>query len=436
MKLTIEKVIYGGQGLARIPQEEIPHGGKRVFVPFTLPGEVVEATVREQHRGYCVASAQRIEQASEFRASPPCPWFGQCGGCQLQHSVSSYQVELKREMLAESLTRAGIPDLPQIEVLTADPWGYRNRIRLHMQTGADFVIGYRQAKSHRITSITRCAIAAGLLENCIAALIALGQDGLVPPFGEEVELFANDNDSELLLTLWTHRQSSFDHNSCTKFFTLFQKKIPALTGAIVLPAENEGEKTLRPLLHWGKPSLTYRVAGRPYAVSLGSFFQVNRTLVDRFASAVMGVPGGQTAWDLYAGVGLFSLALTERFQQVTAVESSPSACKDLRKNLQGTHATAVSSTTLEFLRQQAAPRRSLEPDLILVDPPRAGAGTEACKLMARCNPRRIVYVSCDPATLGRDLATLIQSGYRLHRLQLVDMFPQTHHVETIAELTR
>lgn len=135
----------------------------------------------------------------------------------------------------------------------------------------------------------------------------------------------------------------------------------------------------------------------------------------------------------------FSLALTERFQRVVAVESSPLACKDLRMNLQNTNAGPITSTTLRFLQQavqQITQRQEAAPDLILLDPPRAGAGVDACNLLARCNPRRIVYVSCDPATLGRDLAALIQSGYRLHRLQLVDMFPQTHHLETIATLHR
>ena len=177
------------------------------------------------------------------------------------------------------------------------------------------------------------------------------------------------------------------------------------------------------------------MAGREYTVSLGSFFQVNCTLLDTFVAAVVGDESGHCAWDLYAGVGLFSLALTQRFERVVAVESSPSACKDLRKNLLGTNAQTVSSTTLHFL-QQAMKRGKDAPDLILLDPPRAGVGVEACDLLARCNARRIVYVSCDPATLGRDLAALVQSGYRLQRLQLVDMFSQTHHLETIATLQR
>ena len=185
----------------------------------------------------------------------------------------------------------------------------------------------------------------------------------------------------------------------------------------------------------GNQSVNYRVAGREYTVSAGSFFQVNCTLLDKFVAAVIGEESGAFAWDLYAGVGLFSVALAESFQRVIAVESSAAACKDLRHNLRGTRAEYVQASTMNFLRQSISLKQDV-PDLILLDPPRAGAGVDAAKMLADLGPHRIIYVSCDPATLGRDLAALIQSGYRLLRLQLVDMFPQTYHMETIATLQR
>ncbi|MEO6965024.1 MAG: TRAM domain-containing protein, partial [Acidobacteriaceae bacterium] len=141
MKLTIEKVVYGGQGLARIPADSGDRGGMSVFVPFTLPGEVVDVEITQQHRGYCIGEVREIVTASEFRVHPPCPWFGTCGGCQLQHSVYAYQVQLKQEMLLESLTRAGLRDLPPVALLTSEPWGYRNRVRLQVQARPEFSIG-------------------------------------------------------------------------------------------------------------------------------------------------------------------------------------------------------------------------------------------------------------------------------------------------------
>ncbi len=439
MKLTIEKVVYGGQGLARIPAEAGPLSGMRVFVPFTLPAEIVEADIIEEHRGYCVGEARQIERASEFRTAPPCPFFGTCGGCQLQHGVYHYQAELKREMLVESLTRAGLRELPEITSLTGTPLEYRNRVRLQVRTQPEFAVGYRQAKSHRMTAIDRCPIAAPALERCIAAVRALGLQNTAPLDLQEMEIFTNHDQSELLLTLWTVGRERFEENPYVEFFTKLRQEIPQLTGAAVLAAGTDRAHGARPLLQWGRPNLQYRVAGRDYTVGLESFFQINASLLDAFAGSVVDGESGDCAWDLYAGVGLFSLAIAERFLRVVAVESSPSSGKDLRKNLQGTSATTAISTTLEFLQQavrQIRQRRESPPDLVLLDPPRAGAGVEACRLLAECSPRSIVYVSCDPATLGRDLAALIQSGYRLHRLQLVDMFPQTGHLETIAKLKR
>lgn len=443
MKLLIEKVIVGGQGLARMPEGSGKHSGMRVFVPFTLPGEVIDAAFTEEHKDHCVGEARQIEHASEFRVDAPCPWFGVCGGCQLQHSSYIYQVDLKRAILAESLTRAGIRDLPQISVLTGEPFGYRNRIRLQVQAGSPFAIGYRKAKSHVLTAIEHCMISAPVLDQCIAALRRLGASGLIPAGTAELELFTNHDQSELLLAAWNAHSDSSQQPAYTALFEQLKEEIASLAGAVVLPTEHRKGNAPQRLLHWRKESLRYSVAGRKYTVSNGSFFQVNATLLDRFVEEVTRQPEdlerSVTAWDLYAGVGLFSLALAERFDRVRAVESSPSALKDLGENLRNTSTPFVNSTTLRFLEhavEQITQRREPAPDLVVLDPPRAGAGVEACKLLARCNPRRIVYVSCDPATLGRDLTALIQSGYHLQELKLVDMFPQTHHLETIATLYR
>lgn len=438
MKLTIEKVIYGGQGLARMPVEDSVQGGLSVFVPFTLPGEIVEAEITQEHRGYSMADARQIVEASEFRATPPCPWFTTCGGCQMQHAAYSYQVELKLEMLRETLTRAGLRgdrDLPEITALTGEALRYRNRIRLQMQTRPEFSVGYRQGKSHRMTAIEGCPIAAPLLERCISVVRSLGAEGIVPMDAQEIELFTNHDQSELLVTIWARPQAGKREKAYQLFFESLQGEIPQLVGAQTLAAENGKVRSPRAPLQWGRQSVNYRVAGFEYRVSAASFFQVNCTLIDKFVAAVTDEHTGGLAWDLYAGVGLFSAALTERFQQVVAVESSAAACKDLRHNLRGTRAEYVQASTLNFLRQ-AMERRQPAPDLILLDPPRAGAGVEAAKLLAAVGSQRIVYVSCDPATLGRDLSALIQSGYRLLRLQLVDMFPQTYHMETIATLQR
>jgi 23S rRNA (uracil1939-C5)-methyltransferase len=435
MKLKIEKVIYGGQGLARMPAEDAASGGLSVFVPLTLPGETVEAEITQEHRGYSVAAARQILDSSEFRVTAPCPWFATCGGCQLQHGAYLYQVELKRQMLQESLTRGGVHDLPQISALSGEPLRYRNRIRLRMQTRPEFSIGYRQAKSHRMTAIEGCPIAAPLLERCLVVVRALGMGGVVPVDAQEIELFTNQDQSELFVTAWARPHAGKREKAYQLFFENFQRDIPQLAGGQMMVTDEGKIRTPRAPLQWGRQTLNYRVSGRNYAVSAGSFFQVNFTLLDNFVDAVIGDESGDLAWDLYAGVGLFSVPLAERFQRVIAVESSAAACKDLRHNLRGTRAEYAQASTMNFLRQAILLKQQV-PDLVLLDPPRAGAGVEAAQLLADLAPRRIVYVSCDPATLGRDLAALIQSGYRLLRLQLVDMFPQTYHMETITTLQR
>lgn len=435
MKLTIEKVIYGGQGLARIPADSDARGGMSVFVPFTLPGEVVETEITQQRRGYCVGDAQQIVQASEFRADPPCPWFETCGGCHMQHGVYGYQVELKREMLLESLRRAGVRDLPDVSLLVGESFGYRNRIRLQVQTQPEFSIGYRQAKSHRMTVIDHCPIAAPLLEQCIGVLHSLGSRRGMPADAQEIEILTNHDQSELLMTIWMRPRTHRRQDAYTEFFTKMQKEIPQLIGAQIFATRKGDIQNARPQWQWGRQKMSYRAAGREYRVSAGSFFQVNCSLLDEFVAAVTGSESGECAWDLFAGVGLFSLVLVKRFQHVIAVESSATACKDLCHNLRGSRTEYVQATTLNFL-QRAVAERQAAPDLVLLDPPRAGVGVDACKLLAEIGPRRIVYVSCDPATLGRDLAALVQSGYRLLRLQLVDMFPQTYHMEAIATLER
>ena len=435
MKLTIEKVIYGGQGLARMPADDAARGGLSVFVPFTLPGEIVDAAITQEHRGYTVAEARQILHESEYRTQPPCPWFTACGGCQLQQAVYPYQAELKREMLLETLTRAGLRELPEVSLLTGEPLQYRNRIRLQMQVRPEFSIGYRQAKSHRMTAIEGCPIAAPLLQQCIQGLRKLGADGLVPADAQEIELFTNHDQSELFVTVWARPHAGKREAAYQTFFENLQRETPQLVGAQVLATDQGKVRSGRPPMYWKRQQVNYRVGGREYTVSAGSFFQVNRALLDEFVAAVTRDQSGALAWDLYAGVGLFSVVLTEQFQQVIAVESSAAACKDLRHNLRGMRAEYVQTPTLNFLRQAVAQKQPT-PDLILLDPPRAGMGVEAANLLAEVGAERIVYVSCDPATLGRDLAALIQSGYRLLRLQLVDLFPQTYHMETIATLQR
>jgi 23S rRNA (uracil1939-C5)-methyltransferase len=197
-------------------------------------------------------------------------------------------------------------------------------------------------------------------------------------------------------------------------------------------ADRKGRQ-VRTVAQWGAPSLAYRAAGFDYRVDHGSFFQVNRWLIDALVERVTGESRGKLAWDLYAGVGLFARKLADRFERVVAVESAPSATKALEQNLSGTRAEAVRAETLDFSRRHSKGER---PDLIVVDPPRTGLGAETSAQLARIAAPALVYVSCDPATLARDLRALTSSGYAIDSVTLADLFPQTFHLETLVRLRR
>lgn len=425
MKFRIEKPIYGGSGLARAD-------GKAIFVPFTLPGEEVEAEVVSDKSGFATAELKSVLEPSPSRTEPPCQYFGRCGGCHYQHAAYTAQVEMKIAILRESLERAHLREIPDIVPITADPLEYRNRIRLHVQKNP-FSLSYKLRNSHDDLSIDACPIAAPLLQRAIQVINRDGTRLQFPAIVTEAELFADAAETTLLLSLWTDRPSPAAKPFCEKAITLLRSGLPELTGLGIFATE-KGRTTNRLLAHAGDGSLAVAAGMHTYKVSLGSFFQVNRFLIAPLVQLVTVGEIGATAWDLYAGVGLFSVALAESFSEITAVESSPSAVRDLRENLNGAKHRVVASEAAAFLRQ-ALSRRQPAPDLVVVDPPRAGLGREVTAALGKIRPRKITYVSCDPATLSRDLATLVESGYRLRNMHLLDLFPQTFHLESVTHLS-
>jgi 23S rRNA (uracil1939-C5)-methyltransferase len=427
MKLRIEKAIYGGAGLAR-------HEGKAVFVPFTLPGEEVEAHIVKDSGGYAEADLDAVLEASPARTVAACAVFGECGGCHYQHAVYEQQLQIKTGILRETLERARIAEIPEIAVLSSEPFGYRNRIRLHVQE-SPLALCYKRRASHANLPVRMCPIAAPVLQRGIEALTQAGEALRLADLAEEIELFTNHDESALLLSLWTSRHEREAVDWLQKKWSVLQAHLPELSGAAVFALER-GKQTGRRIAFAGESSLVYRAAERAYRVSLGSFFQVNRFLLDRFVSLVTEKQNGRHAWDLYAGAGLFTLPLTETFSEVTAVESAASSVADLRHTLSAGRAAhrIVASDTAAFLRT-AARRREEAPDLVVLDPPRAGLGREATTLLGGIRPAHITYVSCDPATLARDLRALIESGYHLRDMHLVDMFPNTFHLESVTRLT-
>ena len=415
MKLRIEKAIYGGDGLARVPE------GKTVFVPGTLPGELVEATIAADRRSFATSALDAVLEPSPKRVVPGCEYVPRCGGCQYQHANPAFQLQMKLDILKETMTRAHLPLPSEIGSVAGPPWGYRNRIRLHVMGGA---LGYRQRGSHNLLPVTHCPIAAPLLEQAIAGVERIAKETGLASLCEEVEFFTNGEQDQLLVSLWSEKPRRVRERSLEAFADRLQVEIPALRGVGFWAQQSSS------MMHWGQRSLTYTVSGHVYQVSLGSFFQVNRFLAPALLQLAIGERSGGRAWDFYSGVGLFAQALN--FEHVTAVESEGFSADDLHINLENKNHRVVRSNTLDFLRMPAQPK----PDLILVDPPRAGLGKEICSHLAGVAAPEIVYVSCDPATLARDLQLLLQSGYSVQTMNLVDLFPQTFHMETVTSLKR
>jgi len=425
MKLRIEKAIYGGAGLARVE-------GKAIFVPFTLPGEVVEAHIAADRGSYANAELESVLEPSKERTSPACPHFGECGGCHYQHAGYAAQVEMKLQILRETLERAHLKDIPPIGVAQGEPLGYRNRIRLHVDRRSSRLC-YKRRGSHENLTVNTCPIAAPVLEEALVTFQSYAEDWRLGEHFSEVELFTDAGQARLLATFWTNPGANDAEKNLQQLWPGLGEAIPRISGVAVLSAEGKGRPSAARAQR-GEAWLDYRAGEENYRVSLGSFFQVNRFLIDPLVELAVAERAGSVAWDLYAGVGLFARVLASRFERVVAVEAAASSVRDLRHNLgDGAH-RVVAASTLDFLRR-ARKERQPEPDFVVVDPPRAGLGKEVTALLEEIRPRHITYVSCDPATLSRDLKSLLDSGYHLMKMHMVDLFPQTFHLESVAMLS-
>ena len=440
MQLKIEKLIYGGDGLARLPADE--HGpGKAVFVPFVISGETVETTVTESRSGFTRAKAERIISPSAHRIEPGCPYFTRCGGCHYQHIDYLAQLRAKVDILRETLRRTAKLELEQkVVVHGAEPWEYRNRTRMHVRHEPKFALGYFSYGSHTLLAVERCPISSSLINEGIRWVSMLGLDGRIPRNMHGVQFFANQDDTRLMVEAYVHPGT--DPATFQPFITELRRLVAEIAGVIIFPTSpaDDDSRQRAPLTSMhaepsqaiGDGALTYHAAGFDYRVSGGSFFQTNRFLVDKLVEVVVGNRTGRAALDLYAGAGLFTLPLSRNFDQVFAVEASLQSFSDLRHN-SPVNVKCLRMSTEAFLAGRAV---KLAPDLIVVDPPRAGLGEKGTRALCRMSASHVTYVSCDPATLSRDLRLLLESGYRVEQAHLVDLFPQTYHMETVLHLAR
>ncbi|HJZ63540.1 MAG TPA: 23S rRNA (uracil(1939)-C(5))-methyltransferase RlmD [Candidatus Acidoferrum sp.] len=426
--VSIEKLVYGGDGLAH-------EGESTVFVPFVLPGEQIRVAQKSKKKKLIWASPKEIVKSSSLRIEPRCAHFKTCGGCQYQHIDASKQTEFKKEILKETLSRlGGVRWDAEIPTHTAAPFEYRNRAQWALRSAMPRALGYFLPESSKIVPIDECPVLSPLLAKTFHQLQELTRSNSLPGQIQEIEAFADSGDEKLALNIAFHEFTQ--HPAALHKF--FREALPQIESLLLLDQKKSKFELS------GPGYLTHKAGGFVYRVSHLSFFQVNRFFIEDLLQSVVAGKKGSLALDLYAGVGFFSLPLAKSFERVVSVDANLAATRDLRSNAEtaGVSITSHNVHTEEFLE-----KFSEKLDLVVLDPPRSGLGQAAATKLAELQSPEIVYLSCDPSTLARDLAVLLQtermpagarpnaSKYEISSIQLFDLFPQTHHIETLVHLS-
>ncbi len=419
VQVPIESVAFKGYGVARIH-------GKVVFVPHTVTGDEAWIEIMDEKKKYSMARLVEIIKPSPWRVNPPCPYFGSCGGCQWQHIDYSIQGELKKEILRDILKRLGrLKEIPTIRVvLSPKPYDYRIRIQLKVRGKA---IGYYQERSHQIVQIDRCPISHPLVNQIIQELrVELAALSRM----EEIEINVSPEEGRGLILFHAH---SYDQRiDC--FMKKFLQSQPILRG-IALSRKGGLNLFGDPVLNFTIP--LYQETTFKLRISPGSFSQVNPEQNQTLIQTVLQfseVNQRDRVFDLYAGVGNLSLPLATRARGVLGIEESRMAVEDAQFNAER---NGMNNCDFVYGRVEdvAMNWKKETPDLVVLDPPRTGCKTILDQLV-RWKPKKIIYVSCEPTTFARDLRLFSERGYSLQRLGLIDMFPQTYHMEVVGLLTQ
>lgn len=386
-EVTIEKLIYGGEGLARLDRATI-------FIPETVPGDRVKIIITEAEKNFFRAKAIEILDPSPMRRVAPCLYFDHCGGCQLQHINYSAQLEAKASFIEDSLKRIGQFSLPnKVEIKHAEEFNYRNRVQLKVERSTKpLQIGFYKAGSHKVCDVENCLILADELNQALKVL--------------------RNAQDEIALSQIPY------------------SKIDLIKGVDNISASQK-------IANLDTKETCQQVLGINYYFDPDCFFQVNQYLLETLVENVVGTRTGKIALDLYAGVGFFALQLAKNYQKVIATEVNKTAVKWAKHNIKENNINNLEFydfSTEKWLAKMS--RQVTKLDLIVLDPPRVGIIKKTLLSIAALEPKEIVYVSCEPTTLARDLRVLADCGYQLTNVLGVDLFPQTYHIETIASLKK
>ena len=404
-QVRIEKLVYGGDGLGRLPD------GRAVFVPFVLPDELVAIELVEEKPRFARGLPVSVIEPSPDRIEPRCIYFTECGGCQYQHFDYAKQLAVKETILRDQFARiAKVDDAPLQPIIPSpDSWHYRNNVQFQVNQQGE--LGYIHADGKHLLLIEECHLPAA------------GIDALWPQlaFGEESGVFRvgvrQDTYDELMLIMEGNDPKPPE----------FEEDIPI--SAVYTPPD------ARLTVLAGADHLTFNLLGRDFQVSARSFFQVNTPMAEKMVQHLLDhldFSGDPSLVELYAGAGLFSAFLAPRVRQLTAVESAGSSCHDFAVNLDEFDNVAL----YEAEAEEVLPALEEPVDILVMDPPRAGLAPAVHDALGKLMPKQIAYISCDPATLARDVKEILEKGYRWESVTPFDLFPQTGHVECISLLVR
>lgn len=441
-ELHIDRLGTSGEGVGR-------HENFTIFVPHALPGETISAVIEDVKSSYARGRIKQILHESVDRAAPLCALYEECGGCQLQHLSYEAQLHAKRAQVIDALTHIGkLPQIPVRETLRAEePWNYRNKMQFPIgRNSGQIVIGCFAQGSHTIINTENCHIQRTENNDLANAAREIAEHLHIPVYNEDthkgvlrhiVGRVGRSNDLMAVIVTATKQLPR-----AKDFVRMLHERLPNLVSVHqnIQTYRNNVIMGRDTQLLWGRPTIIDSLGQLNFYISPRSFFQVNTRQAERLyeqALSYADLHGTETVIDAYCGTGTITLFLAQKARKVYGIEIVQPAILDARKNARDNHVKNA-----EFIVGDATAvmpalyKQGIRPDVVVVDPPRAGCTETVLRTFANMKPQRIVYVSCNPATLARDLAILKDLGYAAQEVQPVDLFPQTSHVETITLLLR
>ena len=437
--VTFEDLTHEGDGVAKVD-------GYPLFIPYGLPGEKAKVKVVKTRKNFGFGKLIELYEESEHRTTPPCDIFFQCGGCQLQHMTYERQLEMKQKQVKDVMRKiAHLPDVPVHPTIGMEnPWDYRNKVSIPVgKRDGKVITGFYQKRSHNIIDMDSCPVQHPQNDKLIQEMANLFEELHIEPYDENthrgvirhVIVRTGQHTNEMMVILVTNTKELPKKKELSEKIQEIDPDVKSIIHNVNTKKTNvimgPESKTI-----WGSDTITDRIDDLEFQIGAPSFYQINPLQTEKLYAKTLEyaqLSGNETVIDAYCGIGTISLFLAQHAKKVYGVEVVRQAIDNAKDNAKHNRLTNT-----EFYVGQAEKvmpwwhAQGLRPDVIVVDPPRKGCDEELLDAMVGMNPDRIVYVSCNPSTLARDLKILDEAGYETKQIQPVDMFPQSSHVECVA----